>query len=171
MSRKLSEETANLLLEMAHDLETLTMPEGARFFMGEWGSHKNTKDHKPEEKNYCGFSGCAIGWLTTMPKWQERGLIGEWVFDEDGDEWELLCKSPFNFCDAPDWFTTAQKVFDLPINVTSFFFTEGSHLTRQEFADKVKEWVRLRRQGYLHHQIETHMDYGTALGLPPTAEL
>ena len=67
----------DLLREAADDLEYLDLPANAKFDMMTYGEH-GTSEHSPEEKNYCGTAACALGWLTTMKKWQERGAQADW---------------------------------------------------------------------------------------------
>ena len=70
----------DLLREAADDLEYLDLPANAKFDMAVYGEH-SPSEHSPEEKNYCGTTACALGWLTTMKKWNERGAQAYWVQD------------------------------------------------------------------------------------------
>jgi hypothetical protein len=66
------------LTKLADFLENLPVerPKG-KFDMDSWGEHKGK--HPPSEKNYCGFSACALGWATTIPSFKRAGLQAEWT--------------------------------------------------------------------------------------------
>ena len=78
-------EPSELLREAADDLENLTLPTKARFDMERYGTHKG--EHYPPEQNYCGTVACALGWLSTMKKWQDRGIKADWT--QMGKTWHL----------------------------------------------------------------------------------
>ena len=134
----ISKQSVELLLEMVDDLENFKFPPNSKFDMSHWGEHK--EGHHPKEQNYCGTSACAIGWLSTMPKWQERGIKGRWV---------LFCgEYDLEPAEGGDWSNIACKVFHVSYRSVSFLF---ANLTSQDlpgFCRKVRRFVELRKKGY-----------------------
>lgn len=61
------------------------------FDMAEWGRHYG--DHKPEEKNFCGTTACALGTAAMIPEFKRAGLRMEWqdetaeYMDDGNQEW------------------------------------------------------------------------------------
>lgn len=137
---KMSQKAADLLLEAVSDLEHFEFPPNSEFNMRDWGVHLGT-DHTPEEKNYCGTSACAIGWLSTMPKWQDRGLKGRWKVC-DGKYKLRPISSRYN-----DWMLRAESVFGVNYSSVEFLFAELTNQTLPEFSKKVRRFVEMRLAG------------------------
>lgn len=62
------------LLDAAKFLRELELPAKAKFNLEHFGEHKS--EHAPPEKNYCGTSACALGWMAIKNKF---GFSAEWV--------------------------------------------------------------------------------------------
>ena len=75
---KVTEATARKrLLAGAEFLRKLKLPKRGKFEFEILGSHRGT--HAPKEENYCGTSGCAMGWFGIKKFGDFRG---EWREDE-----------------------------------------------------------------------------------------
>ena len=126
-----------LMLEAADDLERLDTGNGI-FDMSNWGYH--TRDHSPEEKNYCGTSACAAGWLAMQPKWRERGFTAEW--EQYEGEWDLL---PDGSSSHGAWKRMTLKVFggEAGEMIWHTFITFNKAATKEEVAAFIRRMVEV----------------------------
>ena len=142
MNERMSKTSATLLLSALKDLEALEIPPTASFAMNTWGSHD--AGHNPVEQNYCGTSACALGWLSTIPKWADLGLRGKWV-KQYNDEDPLYSHRPV---DSGTWETAAWGVFKIGrADVTALFMTWFGLDTKELYVEAARIYIGSRMTG------------------------
>jgi hypothetical protein len=153
---KMSQESANLLLEAIKDIEELVLPPESHFSMSFWGDCRILEGN-PKENNYCGTSACALGWLTTMPKWQDRGIVGSWRRRAADGTWYLYPgESEYEgYSGDRDWEDMVVEVFKIIENDAEVIFISDLSYDREQFCKKVRRYVELRTEGM--SSIEAHM--------------
>ncbi len=92
------------------------VPKDGAFDMGRWGEHRGA--HSPEEKNYCGTTACAGGWIALHPDAPSHGLTSSW---ENGD-------LSFWYEDGSRWneFNELAKFLGVDCHLTRTIFSAGS---------------------------------------------
>ena len=133
---KMSKKSADLILEAVNDLRAYKFPANSKFNMGDWGMH-SASDHNPDEKNLCGTSACALGWLSCMPQWIARGLAHKWEKHHDGT-WSLETVS------GEFWDDLAVKIFDFEEMDADFLFVTGMSHTVEQWCQKATLYVKYR---------------------------
>ena len=112
---------AKRLLKLADYLETVPRE---RFDMGDWDTTY------PDERKFCGFSGCAIGWAI------EGNLFEGLAFDENDEIRQPKYKGLFGF-------PAVAKVFDMPGDVAREELF-GAHIESDphQVAARIRKFVR-----------------------------
>ena len=141
-------EAKKKLLKAAAWLKSFKLPKKARFTFQEWGQHMGGMEHAPEANDFCGTSGCAIGWFAMKGNF---GFKSTWI---DGhiqiNDIDLTADDSL-----PLMFESAGVQFGLTKDAAEFLFSPYPNTTLAK-ADASKE------------DVATQMEFVATTGIFPT---
>jgi hypothetical protein len=151
------------LLEAAKFLRELKLPKDSKFDLMHFGLHepKNKDDHTPPEKNYCGTTACALGWMAIKNKF---GLEAEWQKITES-KWDIKTEEYYQVYTGEHSMTVKHKItgncdFDAATETFDFYdssvadwlfmtdtYKKGSKTTKEEVAERL-EFVEATNLAY-----------------------
>ena len=138
MTNRMSVASATKLLYAIGVLENLTIPNTSKFEMSIWGSYHGDKE--PTEKNLCGTSACALGWLSITPEGRDMGLLSIWRY-HNRKYWSLEPETHVG------WVSMGMEVFEINYDDCNSLFSYWMFVTRDEWCKITRDYVARRMMG------------------------